>query len=96
VAGRGQGGWGRREVEGRPDRWAPPVSRRERRRREVGRRVWLGREGRMGREKKKKREWAGWGRGLGFVFFQILLNNFSNLFLNQTLLHLFTFFYKLF
>jgi hypothetical protein len=49
----------RREVEARPDKWAPPVSRRERGRREVGRRVRLG----CG---KKKREWAGWGRGLGF------------------------------
>jgi hypothetical protein len=56
---------------------------------------WAGKVGWAAR-KKKKREWAGWGRGLGFVFFQILLNNFSNLFLNQTLLHLFTFFYKLF
>jgi hypothetical protein len=46
VAGRGQGGWGRREVEGRPDRWAPPVGERERERRWEREAAVMGRVGR--------------------------------------------------
>jgi hypothetical protein len=104
AAQRGQGGRGDRlEVEDAPDRWAPRVSERERERRgEVGRRVRLGREGRMGRGEEKEGEWAGWGKSLGFwfvfsFFFKSFLNNFSKLFYNQTLLHLFhNCFHKLF
>jgi hypothetical protein len=54
VAGRGQGGWGRREVEGRPDRWAPPVGEREREEREGG-----GAVGRVGRNRDGPRVLAG-------------------------------------
>jgi hypothetical protein len=66
-------GW-RREVEEGPDRWAPPVSRRERERREVGRRVpsWAKRGERAagkGKEGEKMKWVAGQiGKGFGVWF----------------------------
>jgi hypothetical protein len=68
---------------GRPRQVGPTCRRvRERGRREVGRQVRLGREGRMGRGEEKEGEWAGWGRGLVlfFVFFKSFYTTFQNLF----------------
>jgi hypothetical protein len=61
--GRG-GGLGRPKVEERPDRWAPPVSWRERGRREVGQRRLLGRFKSCGQLREKKKRGMGWAAGL--------------------------------
>jgi hypothetical protein len=57
----------------------PHLSVRGRERRgEVGRRVRLGREGRMGHGEENEGEWAGWGRSLGFGVYLFIFLFFSN------------------
>jgi hypothetical protein len=68
VAGRDQGGWGRREVEGRPDRWDLVVKDWERgRERWAGGASWAGKgDGpaaccECGLKKNEEEEWKGAG-----------------------------------
>jgi hypothetical protein len=80
------GGEGELEVEDKPDRWAPPVGKRERERRGGGR--WWA----VGPEVERPAGF-GWAGGLGlffFFFFKSISNQFQTL-LNSNLLHLFKF-----
>jgi hypothetical protein len=84
-------------VEERPDRWAPPVSQRERGRREVGQRRLLGRFKSCGPLREKKKRGMGWAAGLERRERRVLSFVFSFSFLFQPFTHkIFSRFQKLF